>query len=93
MYNFLGQLIGIALRSNVFLSVEFPDVIWKALVGEALSESDLASYDEGVYAFVKKMKKLIKLKGMAENSSEIEGTYFRSIFSIQVRKKDAYRSY
>lgn len=60
MYNFLGQLIGIALRSRVYARLKFPVVLWKALVGEPLLESDLASVDSGVYAFIKKTRQLLK---------------------------------
>ena len=41
MYNFLGQILGIALRSRVHLSLSFPSMIWKVLVGECLTFNDL----------------------------------------------------
>lgn len=62
MYNFLGQLIGIALRSRIFVRVNFPSIIWKALVGEPVLESDLVGYDSGVAAFIKKVRQLLKAK-------------------------------
>lgn len=60
MYNFLGQLLGVAVRSRVSTRFKFPSIIWKAIVGEPLLEGDLANVDSGVYAFVRKTRQLLK---------------------------------
>ena len=45
MYNFVGQFLGIALRSNVHLDLSLPSIIWKALVGEPLGWEDFETFD------------------------------------------------
>jgi len=59
-YNFLGQVLGIALRSRVFTRVSFPPILWKTLVGERVLESDLIGYDTGVGTFIRKVQQLLQ---------------------------------
>ncbi len=41
MYELLGVLLGIALRTGVFLNVDLAPFFWKPLVGLPLSKADL----------------------------------------------------
>jgi hypothetical protein len=59
MYSFLGQLVGIALRSRIYTKLQFPVVVWKALVGEPVVEADLADLDRAVFAFIKNTRQLL----------------------------------
>ena len=59
MYNFLGQILGIALRSRVHLSLSFPSMIWKVLVGECLTFNDLMNYDENVCIMLNGLLKFV----------------------------------
>lgn len=52
---FLGQLIGIAIRSRITLDLSFPSFVWKTIVGEKLTEKDLASFDQSAWDFVKQL--------------------------------------
>jgi len=53
MYHFLGQFLGMALRSRIAIKVKFPPHVWKSLVGEPLSpQSDLKAFDEPAAAMV-----------------------------------------
>jgi len=45
MYNFVGKLLGIALRSKNTLSLNFPSIVWKPLVGLPPTFADLRSID------------------------------------------------
>mmetsp|Transcript_30833 Transcript_30833/g.69223 ORF Transcript_30833/g.69223 Transcript_30833/m.69223 type:complete len:1182 (-) Transcript_30833:197-3742(-) len=46
-YNFLGQVIGMAIRSKVFINFNLPSVFWKGLVGEPLEGlEDLRAFDQ-----------------------------------------------
>eukprot|EP00026_Physarum_polycephalum_P000459 Phypoly_transcript_00460.p1 GENE.Phypoly_transcript_00460~~Phypoly_transcript_00460.p1 ORF type:complete len:982 (+),score=122.97 Phypoly_transcript_00460:1742-4687(+) len=45
MYSFIGKLLGIALRSKNTLSLSFPSIVWKPLVGLKPTFSDLRSID------------------------------------------------
>lgn len=44
-YNFLGRLMGIAIRTGTPLSLDLSPMLWKQLVGEQLTLSDLALVD------------------------------------------------
>ncbi|GMH96967.1 hypothetical protein TrST_g6277 [Triparma strigata] len=60
MYSFIGQLIGIALRSRITTKFRFPPIVWKALVGEAVEVADVRAYDEAAYAVVAQVSALAK---------------------------------
>lgn len=56
MYNFFGQLLGIAMRSKALTRFDFPELVWKALVGEELSWHDLEEIDSSVYSLICQLK-------------------------------------
>ncbi|GMH91865.1 hypothetical protein TL16_g12175 [Triparma laevis f. inornata] len=60
MFSFIGQLIGMALRSRITTKFRFPPIVWKALVGEAVEVGDVRDYDEAVYAIVAQVSSLAK---------------------------------
>jgi hypothetical protein len=45
MFEFLGALMGMALRSGVLVYVNLAPYVWKMLTEEALTEEDLAYHD------------------------------------------------
>ena len=45
MFRFIGQFIGIAIRSKVTVDFSFPSFIWKCLVRDPLTELDIYSID------------------------------------------------
>jgi hypothetical protein len=45
MFEFLGKLMALSIRTKMYLPFEFPPLIWKKLVGEAVDETDLAGID------------------------------------------------
>ena len=52
LYRFMGQLVGIAVRSRLSVDLPLPSIFWKSLVRETLSENDLASFDVSAADFV-----------------------------------------
>ena len=57
MYSFIGQIIGMALRSRITTKFKFPSIVWKALVGEAVDVEDLKAYDDAAYQVVSQVGK------------------------------------
>lgn len=51
-FRFVGQLLGIALRSRISLPLALAPSIWKGLAGEATDESDVAAIDSGILAMI-----------------------------------------
>lgn len=52
MYRFLGNLMGMAIRTGVLVSIDFPAFFWKPLVGEKLTLDDLKDIDFSFYKFI-----------------------------------------
>jgi hypothetical protein len=48
MFTFLGKLMGIAIRSMQYMSLQIPPIIWKAICGEVITLKDLEEVDEGL---------------------------------------------
>ncbi|CAM9214773.1 unnamed protein product [Chrysoparadoxa australica] len=45
MFHFLGRLMGLAIRTKLFLDLNFPSLVWKQLVGQLLTRDDLENVD------------------------------------------------
>lgn len=45
MYEFLGALIGMSVRSGILLSLNLPSFVWKQLTNEEVTIRDLAAID------------------------------------------------
>lgn len=58
LYHFIGQLIGVALRSRVHMPLALAPQVWKALVAQPGDASDLASVDEGAAAALRHLRGL-----------------------------------
>ena len=41
LYNFLGLLMGVCIRTNTNLSINLPSLVWKQLVGQRLTIDDI----------------------------------------------------
>ena len=52
LFRFLGQIVGIAIRSKITLDLPLASVIWKSVVREPLGERDIASFDAPAAQFV-----------------------------------------
>jgi hypothetical protein len=52
LFRFLGQLVGIALRSKITIELPLASFIWKSVVREPLSNLDIASFDAPASRFI-----------------------------------------
>ena len=59
MYNFIGQLAGIALRTKTHLNLDLAQLVWKPLVAEGLDMDDIREIDR---SFVTMMEKILSAK-------------------------------
>jgi len=46
MFRFLGQLMGMSIRTGVLLSLDLPAFFWKPLVGSPVTRTDLEAIDQ-----------------------------------------------
>lgn len=56
LYNFFGQILGMAIRSNLVLEFNFPPIFWKLLVGDSLTFDDIECYDTFTYNQLKEIE-------------------------------------
>lgn len=61
MFEFLGQLMGVAIRTKCPLELSLPSLVWKPLVGHAVEFGDVEDVHESARLFVS------RLKGMMTN--------------------------
>lgn len=45
LYEFLGQLMGLAIRTKNLLNLNFPSMVWKLLVGDVVTDQDVRAID------------------------------------------------
>jgi E3 ubiquitin-protein ligase HERC2 len=45
MYEFVGKLMGLAIRTRTPLDLDFPSIVWKPLVGDVVTEEDVLAID------------------------------------------------
>ena len=65
LYNFLGLLMGVCIRTNTNLSINLPAIVWKQLVGQRLTIDDIEEFDDGI---ITELRMMIA----AESEAELE---------------------
>jgi hypothetical protein len=55
LFRFMGQLIGIAIRSKISVELPLPSYLWKRLVRDPLTDLDMASFDHSSSLFVRNL--------------------------------------
>ncbi|OQR90075.1 HECT E3 ubiquitin ligase [Achlya hypogyna] len=58
MYHFLGQILGIILRTKVLVRIDLASSIWKRLVGSSVDLLDLAEVDSVAYGLIEHLRQL-----------------------------------
>jgi hypothetical protein len=56
MFEFVGKLMGLSLRTKATLPFNFPSLVWKGVVGAALEESDLDAVDTTLCQALRKLE-------------------------------------
>ena len=52
LFEFVGKLMGIAMRTRNFMPFRFPSIVWKPLVGQPVSREDLEGVDKVFYHYI-----------------------------------------
>jgi len=71
MYTFLGKIIGIAIRNKIFLNLNLPMSIWKMLVDQPLSATDLEAIDKPTSNVLENLQKPDDPKTQKDLDSEL----------------------
>ncbi|CAF1195788.1 unnamed protein product, partial [Didymodactylos carnosus] len=59
-YIFIGQLMGMAMRTKNLLNLQFPSLLWKPLVHESVTIEDIEAIDMQSFTFINEMEKDVK---------------------------------
>lgn len=66
LYEFAGRLAGVALRTQKPLSCNWPGLMWKRIVGEALTMEDLRNVDDALVEF---LTQVVHAPGVTDNDT------------------------
>ena len=47
-FEFLGILMGLSIRTGVYLPINLCSLVWKKIIGEKISKNDIMIFDEGI---------------------------------------------
>jgi len=82
MYQFLGELLGLSLHSQITLNLDFPSIVYKQLIGssqDTLDIQDLQAVDTMVVQSLDALRKIDQQGVTSENFSEV----ILEVFAIQ----------
>lgn len=79
-FELVGQLMGLAIRSGSLIPVNFPSIVWKALVGEEITAVDVTSIDLLSFQITDEIRRIIKLK---KTTAVAGGSGFNLVMSDQ----------
>jgi len=79
MFAFLGKLMGIAVRTKVYLQLNLPALIWKLLVGDAPGLEDLEAVD---LQTVQSLQRLRNIHTMGVDEDTFEDVIFQSFTTV-----------
>lgn len=71
MFNFVGKLLGITLRTKGVFPLNLPSLIWKPIVGQKIERTDLENVDQVCFQSLDTLRN-IELEGVTkENFSDV----------------------
>ena len=69
MYSFLGQLMGISLRTHNPMNINLPPLIWKLIIGQRPNREDLRDIDVHYIEYHDELLKLVHTKDNNNNNN------------------------
>jgi hypothetical protein len=70
-YQFIGQLMGIAIRKKHYMNFNFPQLLWKQLAGENVTIEDIEAIDMQSFTFINEMEQNMKQNRSIDNDTDI----------------------
>ena len=77
-FEFLGFLMGICIRTGVYLPINLCSLVWKKIIGEKININDIKIFDEGLF----KMSEILSLEDNEIKKELITNSFGESISSI-----------
>jgi hypothetical protein len=98
MYEFTGRMIGMALRTRLFMALDFPRVVWKFLVGEKCTLQDLSQIDVNLVNSVltpllnctseEEFNELFTMHTQRDDEKEPASSVSECVFSFPITRSD-----
>ena len=79
-FEFLGILMGLCIRTGVYLPVNLCSLVWKKIIGEKVNKNDVFMFDEGL----SKMGEILFMKNNEITKDLILNSFGESISSISL---------
>ena len=70
LFRFMGQMLGLAVRSKISVDIALPSLVWKYVARQTLTEHDMASFDVHAYQFTQHLASIHKRLRTASSASE-----------------------
>ena len=77
-FEFLGVLMGICIRTGVYLPINLCSLVWKKIIGEKVNDNDIKIFDEGLF----KMIEILSKEDKEINKELITNSFGENISSI-----------
>jgi hypothetical protein len=71
MFEFVGKLMGLSLRTKATLPFHFPAFVWKGVVGTAITREDLEGVDAMTVQFLETLEGVSASHGMAQADEDV----------------------
>mmetsp|Transcript_12472 Transcript_12472/g.20956 ORF Transcript_12472/g.20956 Transcript_12472/m.20956 type:complete len:328 (+) Transcript_12472:25-1008(+) len=73
LFNFLGVLMGVCIRTSTNLSINLPSLFWKQLVGQRLAYEDIEELDDGI---IEQLREMLECADEEEFTHKFTDRYF-----------------
>ncbi|CAE7431374.1 HERC1 [Symbiodinium microadriaticum] len=84
LFLFLGQVVGIALRSRITLDLPLASFIWKSVVREPLTDNDIASFDAAACSYVQYLGSICqRLHADMDSNEALDGIRDEASYVLQ----------
>eukprot|EP00455_Lapot_gusevi_P055091 TRINITY_DN8933_c0_g1_i1.p1 TRINITY_DN8933_c0_g1~~TRINITY_DN8933_c0_g1_i1.p1 ORF type:complete len:1260 (+),score=500.66 TRINITY_DN8933_c0_g1_i1:503-3781(+) len=85
MYAFVGKLMGIAIRGRHVLNLDLPSMVWKPLVAQPVTRSDLQAVDA---LALNALDKIAEIEKECEDEKEAEQTFLELNYTFTTVSTD-----
>ena len=75
LYAFLGRFFGLAIRTKFLLSLSFPSIIWKPLVGDAVTDADVKAMDKTAFTNAESIQALAGQLGGGVSAQDFDSQF------------------
>jgi hypothetical protein len=84
VYEFIGRLMGLAMRSGNLLALNFPSMVWKHLASQPITHDDVRHIDLLSFQIIDDMREMAATPGITDSVSRSVNTHTASLTVLNV---------